>query len=227
MNETLLARLRAAGGPEPIAALNAIREIECGEGLLDLRKSHSRLIIGRRCVPFLRERVAGMLFEAADALPGGYKFSVRTCLRTYEMQKALFDRYFAELTEKHPDWSYQTLRRQTCRFFAPYDQKAPPGHCTGAAVDVHLILPSGHSADLVKPLTGWKAARSEVSGLGKRAEQNREILFEAMLGAGFSNCSEEFWHYSWGDAGWAVRVGAKSCVYGRTEPPKSWTGRRR
>jgi zinc D-Ala-D-Ala dipeptidase len=226
VNEAIRERLRAVSGPEPIAALNAVRERECGEGLVDLRGTHPRLVIGRRCVPFLRERVAQMLFTAADALPPGYRFSVRTCLRTHAMQKALYDRYFAELTEKHPNWSYATLRRQTCRFFAPYDQKAPPGHCTGAAVDVHLLLPSGHKADLVKPLTGWRAAKSEVGGLGKRAVANREILFTAMLTAGFSNCSEEFWHYSWGDAGWAVRVGAKECVYGLIDPPKTWMGRR-
>ncbi len=227
MNEAIHKRLERVSRPEPIAALNAIKEIECGEPLVDLRKSHSRLIIGRRCVPFLREGVAQRLYAAADALPDGYAFSVRTCMRTYAMQKALFDRYFAELTEKHPDWSYATLRRQTCRFFAPYDQKAPPGHCTGAAVDVHLLLPSGHKADLVKPLSGWKAARSEVIGLGPRAVANREILFNAMISAGFSNCAEEFWHYSWGDAGWAVGVGEKKCVYGLIELPDSWTGRRK
>ncbi|MGC4047123.1 MAG: M15 family metallopeptidase [Armatimonas sp.] len=227
MNETLHERLEAVSRREPIAALNAIKEIECGESLVDLRKSHPRLIIGRRCIPFLRERVAQKLIMAADSLPEGYAFSVRTCMRSYAMQKALFDRYFAELKEKHPDWSYATLRRQTCRFFAPYDQKAPPGHCTGAAVDVHLLLPSGHKADLVKPLSGWKAARSDVHGLGPRATKNREILFAAMISAGFSNCGEEFWHYSWGDAGWAVRVGAKECVYGLIELPTTWTGRRK
>jgi D-alanyl-D-alanine dipeptidase len=226
VDEALRERLRAVSGREPIAALNAVKEVECGEPLTDLRRSHPKLIIARRCLPFLRLRVAQMLFTAADALPEGYKFSVRTCLRTHAMQKALFDRYFAELQEKHPDWSYSALRRQTCRFFAPYDQKAPPGHCTGAALDVHLVLPSGHKADLVKPLTGWKAAKSEAIGLGKTALRNREILFEAMLIAGFSNCAEEFWHYSWGDAGWAVRVGAKTCIYGLIEPPQTWTGRR-
>jgi D-alanyl-D-alanine dipeptidase len=35
-----------------------------------------------------------------------------------------------------------------------------------------------------------------------------------MLGAGFSNCRDEWWHYSYGDAAWAVRTGRKTCVYG-------------
>ena len=35
-----------------------------------------------------------------------------------------------------------------------------------------------------------------------------------MLNAGFSNCRDEWWHYSYGDAGWAVRFGLKECFYG-------------
>jgi D-alanyl-D-alanine dipeptidase len=40
------------------------------------------------------------------------------------------------------------------------------------------------------------------------------ILVETMLSVGFSNCRDEWWHYSYGDAGWAVRMGLDSCVYG-------------
>lgn len=210
----LAARLLAVSGPEPIAALNRIKERECGEPLVDLRKHCPGIRVARKCVPYLRKTVADKLNLAHAALPRGYTLRVTTALRTKETQRALFDQYFAQLKEKHPEWHHATLRRQTCRFFAPYDQPAPPGHCTGAAVDVELLLPSGRQADLRKPLTGWKAARSLVPGLSERAVRYREVLFTAMLTAGFSNCREEFWHYSWGDAGWAVRVGEKACVYG-------------
>lgn len=219
--------LKAASRPEPIAALNRVREIECGEPLVDVRTFCPAVRVARRCVPFLRETVAQMVNDAQRRLPAGYRLDVRTCLRTMAIQQAGFDRYFEKLKEEHPDWSYATLRRQTCRFFAPYDQKAPPGHCTGAAVDVHLLLPSGKKADLTRPLTGWKAARSLAPGLSPGARKNREILFAAMIGAGFSNCSEEFWHYSYGDAGWAVRVGKSECLYGRIEVPRRWRGRRK
>jgi zinc D-Ala-D-Ala dipeptidase len=210
----LAARLRAVSGPEPIAALNRVRERECGEPLVDIRRACPGVQVARKCLPYLRKTVAEKLRNAQAALPPGYRLRVTTALRTLATQTELFDRYFTELKEKHPRWSYATLRRQTCRFFAPYDQPAPPGHCTGAAVDVHLLLPSGRLAELRKPLTGWKAARSLASGLSARAVANREILFRAMLSAGFSNCAEEFWHFSWGDAGWAVRVGASECCYG-------------
>ena len=38
-----------------------------------------------------------------------------------------------------------------------------------------------------------------------------------MIEAGFSNCRDEWWHYSYGDAGWAVRTGAPTCMYGLIE----------
>lgn len=215
----LVARLEAVSGPEPIATLNRVREKECGEPLVDIRKHCPGVRVSRTCLPYLRKTVAEKLSAAQAALPPGYRLRVTTALRTKETQQALFDKYFAELKEKHPDWSHATLRRQTCRFFAPYDQPAPPGHCTGAAVDVQLLLPSGKQAELRKPLSGWQAARSVVPGLSERAGRNREILFAAMLAAGYSNCREEFWHYSWGDAGWAVRVGEPECVYGWAAPP--------
>jgi len=39
-------------------------------------------------------------------------------------------------------------------------------------------------------------------------------LVDAMLSVGFSNCRDEWWHYSYGDAGWAVRMGETECRYG-------------
>jgi D-alanyl-D-alanine dipeptidase len=44
------------------------------------------------------------------------------------------------------------------------------------------------------------------------------ILHDAMLNAGFSNCRDEWWHYSYGDAGWAVRTGRSICMFGYVEP---------
>jgi hypothetical protein len=45
------------------------------------------------------------------------------------------------------------------------------------------------------------------------------VMVEAMLNAGFSNCRDEYWHYSWGDSAWAVRTGEKTCPYGWIDPP--------
>lgn len=207
------------GVPEPIRALNRVRLVECHEPLVDLRRCCPGLRVSRRCIPYVRKTVADMLNRAQELLPRGYRLWVRTAYRTLQMQQEMYDRNFRRIQEEHPDWSLAAVRRATNRFFAPYDQKAPPGHCTGAAVDVHLLTPSGHPAELWAPLQGWQAAPTWVAGLGPAALANRAILYDAMMGAGFSNCRDEFWHYSYGDAAWAVRTGRDTCIYGLCEPP--------
>jgi D-alanyl-D-alanine dipeptidase len=34
------------------------------------------------------------------------------------------------------------------------------------------------------------------------------------MDAGFSNCYDEWWHWSYGDAGWACRLGHSHAIYG-------------
>jgi len=212
--------------PEPMAALNRVPLRECGEPLVDLREHCPGVRIARRCVPFLRASVAERVNCANAALPAGLRLWARTALRTLDMQRDAYTRYQERLRELHPEWGYPTLRRMTNRYFAPPDQKAPPGHCTGGAVDVWLLTASGRTVDLTSPFGQWEAPGTFIGGLTPRARANRILLYETMLSAGFSNCEDEFWHYSYGDAAWAVRTGASECCYGLIEPPVSWRGRR-
>ena len=102
-----------------------------------------------------------------------------------------------------------------CRWVAPTDQKAPPGHCTGAAIDLQLEDLQGEVIDICSPYDRYSSAPTYCLGLTPEAEKNRRLLLDLMLEAGFSTCRDEWWHYSYGDAGWAVRVGAQECIYGR------------
>jgi D-alanyl-D-alanine dipeptidase len=106
----------------------------------------------------------------------------------------------------------------TNRFFAPPDAKAPPGHCTGAAVDVRLFdRETGQSLDMSS------RAPTAVHGLSPEAAENRRLLCFIMHSTGLSNCRSEFWHWSYGDSAWAVRMGAPFAVYGLVEPPPGAT----
>lgn len=207
------------GAPEPIAALNRVKILETGEPLVDIRDFCPEVQVREDSCSYLRRTVAEMLNRAQKNLPPGYCFRVGTALRTLRMQKRGWDSYFQRMKEEHPEWPLSALRRATNRFFAPYDQPAPPGHCTGGAVDVALVGPDGELMDVSSPLEGWDAAYTWTDRLTPQAKANRMILVHAMLDAGFSNCREEYWHYSWGDSAWAVRVGEKTCPYGLVEPP--------
>jgi D-alanyl-D-alanine dipeptidase len=213
------------GSPEPIAALNRVKILELDrpwherERLVDVRVHCPDVVWSERICPYLRESVANRLNQAQSTLPPGYRLKAGTALRTLSMQKGGWDGYFKRIQEEHPTWPLSALRRATNKFFAPYDQPAPPGHCTGGAVDVGLIDAEGVGLDLTSPTKGWEGAYTWSEKLSPEAKANRMIMVEAMLGAGFSNCRDEFWHYSWGDSAWAVRVGERECPYGWAHPP--------
>jgi D-alanyl-D-alanine dipeptidase len=189
------------------------------EPLVDIREYCPGVVLSEWVCPYLRRTVAGMLNRAQDSLPPGHKLKVGTALRTLAMQKGGWDGYHKRMREEHPAWPLSALRRATNRYFAPYDQKAPPGHCTGGAVDVGLLDPDGNALDMTAPTEGWDGAYTWSDKISPEAKANRMLMVEAMLGAGFSNCRDEFWHYSWGDSAWAVRVGEAECPYGWAHPP--------
>lgn len=206
---------KSKGRPEPIAKLNRVHEHENGEEMVDLRTFCPRALYARpQVIPFLRKSVAEKLNHAITSLPDSYCLAVMDAWRPYERQVRIWEYMWNCAREAFPDRDYTSLRRTVCQFVAPVDQPAPPGHCTGAAVDVQIVTPENEPLDVVSPYTRFTAAATFSYGLSEEATHNRKLLVEAMLGAGFSNCRHEFWHYSYGDAGWAVREELKDCFFG-------------
>ncbi|CAN5518495.1 D-alanyl-D-alanine dipeptidase [soil metagenome] len=206
---------QSKGRPEPIAALNRIPEIENGEPLVDIRVvAPSLRILRPQVIPYVRQTVAEMCEKAALALPDGVFLGLVEGWRPMSRQQRIYDFMWSSALEAFPDRTKASLRRTVCRWVAPTDQPAPPGHCTGAAVDVWLVNKDGDPIDVSTPFDRFRAARTYALGLSEEAARNRMILVDAMLSAGFSNCRDEWWHYSYGDAGWAVRLDEKSCFYG-------------
>ncbi len=206
---------RSKGRPEPIHLLNTILEVDNGEPLVDVREACPSIKLARPAViPYVRATVAEMFEKAARRLPSGLFMGMVEGWRPIERQQRIYDFVWKSALEAFPDRSHAALRRTVCRWVAPTDQKAPPGHCTGAAIDVWLLDENGEPVDVSSPYDRYKASPTYCLDLSEQARQNRMTLVEAMLGAGFSNCRDEWWHYSYGDAGWAVRVGDTSCVYG-------------
>lgn len=209
----------SGGAREPMRELNRVRIVESGEPLVDIREWCPSVTVLDKARPFLRRSVAEMLEAAATKIPAEFRLRLSTALRTIDDQRRHWDGYYARTRAEHPDWPVSALHRAVNRFFAPTDQPAPPGHCTGGAVDVHLLGPDGELLDMITPLTGWDAARTWHDGISDQARRNRMLMVDAMLSVGFSNCREEYWHYSYGDSAWAVRVGSVSCPYGLVWPP--------
>lgn len=211
---------RTRGRPEPVLALDRIPEKESGEPLVDLREVAPHVVIVRpQTIPFCRLTVARMVADAGLRLQEKYRLGVTDAWRPRSRQVRIYEWMSACAAEAFPERGPVSLRRTVNRWVAPPDRKAPPGHCTGAAVDVVLLDQSGEVVDVSAPYERFVAAPTYSLGLTEEAHMARMVLVEAMLGAGFSNCRDEWWHYSYGDAGWAVRTGAPDCLYGEVSLP--------
>ncbi len=207
--------LRSFG--EPLRALRAVPILDAGEPLVDLRQFCPHVLLLPGCLPFLRETVARMVNGAQERLPEGHILTVGTALRTMTMQREIRAGFTKEMTEKHPDWSQATLARMLNRMVAPPDDISPPPHLTGGAVDVGIRGSNGEGLDFTSPAEGWTSAPTYYHKLSEQARVNRLLLIEVMEAAGLTNYVGEWWHWSYGDQGWALRVGNPVAYYGAVE----------
>jgi zinc D-Ala-D-Ala dipeptidase len=207
---------RLPGSPrEPgISRLCRVPTVECGELLVDLREACPRLVV--KAVPtFIRLSVAEMLNCAQAMLPPDRRIRVSAALRTLEQQSRGYWGHYRSLAEKHPEWPHSILRREANKFWHPPDMRAIPGHCTGGAVDVTLVDEAGEPLDMTSAdPEGANTQATYSRHLTPAARTNRDLLVRVMLVAGFSNCYDEWWHWSYGDAGWACRLGHPHAIYG-------------
>lgn len=235
------------GVPEPMAALDRVKILENHEPLVDIRFACPMVVFPADAattdgmMPFLRQTVAQMLDTASRNLPEGYRLYALSAWRSFERQKNLWWQHYDLQKKLHPKWPESQLVRAVNKYAAPVNRPAPPGHCTGAAIDVVLQRADGSFVDILpdcgkdtaevrnknrvfdnlslQDVTDWSLGATWAPHLDPVAKKLRMMLVETMLKVGFSNCRDEYWHFSFGDSGWAVRVGVTECPYGIAEPP--------
>ncbi|MDP3993192.1 MAG: M15 family metallopeptidase [bacterium] len=214
------------GVPEPMSALNKVKILENHEPLVDIRIACPLLTFPTDAgkadgmSPFLRQTVAEMLNVASERILKEYRLHAISAWRSSERQKEIWWSHYNRHKDQHPDWPEHSLRRAVNRYAAPVSHPAPPGHCTGGAVDVVLQKLDGSFVDLVPPdLSDWSLGHTWTNRVDPAIKATRMMLLETMSGVGFSNVRDEYWHYSYGDSGWAVRVGEKECPYGVANLP--------
>ena len=204
--------LRSFG--EPLKALRAVPIRDASEPLVDLRTFSPGVILRPGCLPFLRETVARKVNEVQARLPEGHTLTIGTCLRTLEMQRGIRENVTKDMSEKHPEWPAATLARMLNRMVAPPDDPSPPPHTTGGALDVGIQGPDSEALDFGAGDSFWATAPTYIGKLSETARSNRLLLIEAMEFTGLTNYVGEWWHWSYGDQGWALRVGSPVAYYG-------------
>ena len=217
--------------------LDAVRIEDNGEPLVDFL-SHcpsDTLILSAEHPVFefprvhlLRRSVAEMICQAARNLPDGLRLQIVEGYRPIAVQRAMYRHALERAREKMPDADETAIAREAGRYSAPPDAPTPPPHLTGGAVDLEIVGAEGVRLDFTSPfdLLDNAQAAFDAEGLSDEARRNRELLRCVLEPTGLTNYADEWWHWSYGDNGWALRVGADKAIYDKIEMPKDahWVG---
>lgn len=207
---------------EPVEELVKIVIEDNGEPLVDifeicpdLRWAHQSPRFDFPRSGLARLSVAHMLRQAQESLPSGLHLQIVGAFRPFDIQKKMYETARAELKAQHPDWDEELLTEYINVFSAPPIWDTPPPHTTGGAVDLSIINEQGERLDMISPYEiGWDSAPMFVEGLSETAINHRALLRDVLGGSGLTNFPGEWWHWTWGEPGWALRTGRKVALYG-------------
>ena len=211
---------------EPVSQLRHIKIVDNGEPLVnflaecpDLILDHPRFIYRRETLA--RKSMADKLCQAnAWLMKRGYRLAIVEGWRPPHIQRRMYMGTWNRFKERHPDWSDVTLKRVVNRYTAPIHGRVPPPHSTGAAVDLVLADLAGKVQDHWTPYQ-WRdpvCFQFDAPGLSDEAKRTRQILWDAITPTGLTNYPSEYWHWSYGDQGWAYRGGRPHAIYGPITP---------
>ena len=210
---------------EPTDAMRGIPIEESGEPLVDFTAEPYLLTLDRprfqyRRATFGRQGLVERLKAAHDELRrDGYGLLILECWRPPFIQRRMFKAVEAQFREAMPGLSEEELRTTIERYSAPDDDDAPPPHTTGGAVDVWLADADGIACDLHSPyeFKDHESFAFAAPALSPEARANRDRMATALEAQGLSNYASEYWHYSYGDQGWAYRGIHRAAVYGAVD----------
>lgn len=213
---------------------------ECNESLVQLTESkrlkiantyYQKNFEGSESVCYLRSSVAKMLLNASSNLPDGFVLVVNDGWRPYKVQLEIYKRVFENVKQIHPNFSKSQLHDEAAKYasIGSLIPEMPSPHFTGGAVDVTLAnevgvefnMGSEFDASITESGTRFFEEMiengSELSNAEFEALHNRRILFHLMIEAGFTNYSNEWWHFDYGNQLWG-KIKNKNAIYGLTQP---------
>ncbi len=176
---------------------------------------------GDRSPYYLRPRVVESLIQAQsylNILHPKWRIQIFDAYRPIAVQQFMVDYSFAQavhdrgLTEVELSLNQrQEIWEAVYEIWAvpSWDEKTPPPHSTGAAVDVTLVDDAGEIVNMGSPIDEMseRSHPDYYANSDRSEEQNyhahRQLLRSVMLKAGFQRNPREWWHCSVGDQMWA------------------------
>jgi len=204
---------------------------------IDLIDPHPYLALGapyksRRRIWSLREGVVSRLIRANNYLQTihkNYSLIIYDSWRPIEVQSYMFNLAFESECKRrglklqsNDINSYPEIIKVVEKFWAypSFDDKCPPPHSTGGAIDLTIVDSSGKLIDMGCEIDNMDSSASPEfykdlnSKESKIWDERRNLLKQVMSKFEFVQHPNEWWHFSYGDQLWAWTNQNKKAIYG-------------
>ena len=170
---------------------------------------------------FLREKVVDSLIQAQNylqQLQPQWQIQIFDAYRPIPVQQFMVDYSFQQESKLRGFTEAKISAKQRQEIWhmvdeiwaiPSLDEKTPPPHSTGAAVDITLVNERREVVDMGSPIDEL-STRSHPDYYAKSKDtqsinchNNRQLLNSVMVHAGFQRNPREWWHFSLGDQMWA------------------------
>lgn len=168
---------------------------------------------------WVRQSVFERLIVAAQHLPEGYQLVLLDGWRSTEVQDALFKTIYRQVAANHPDLPAAEVERLTLQFASrpSNDPRRPSPHLTGGSVDITLADKDGRLLDMGSQFDEPTERSWTMASVGPQQTERRQLLVQAMAGAGFTNLASEWWHFDYGNWLWAWYSQEPKAFFGPTD----------
>lgn len=175
---------------------------------------------------WVRKTIADKLLEVQNKhmAQQGRKFKIWDPWRSRVVQNNIYQKFWNELQDDHPEWDEETLRHEVGVFVTKADDsnRIPP-HATGGSIDLTVVEADGSEVNFGTGFDhfGPEAATDyfEKNDGNDAAGENRKWLHQIMTDAGFETDQDEWWHFDYGNQKWAVQSGQPEACYGEVINP--------
>ena len=181
----------------------------------------------------VRSEVYERLKAASSLLPEGIGLCVWDAWRPFALQKELYEKYSALVTEEFQLQNCSKEEREAViRKFVSEPEKnemVPPVHTTGGSVDVTLVDKTGKLLSMGTEFDEF-SEKSDTAYFENTSEEeikkNRRMLYRVMTEAGFTNLPSEWWHYDYGNRFWGYYM-KRPAIYRGVFTKEEINGKRR
>lgn len=201
-----------------------LKIIDSGAPLVSLLHVNFRLIYEQSIMPNYQYLIRAELVEklgriANELVKQDKTLVIRSAWRSFEHQRILWERNLGYMKEKFPDKTDQEIHETTSYFIAPPNKST---HSTGGAIDALIfdektkqILDFGSNEG--HRITLDKKCYPHHPDISNLAKQNRKLMLDLFNSEDFVCDLKEFWHFDYGNIGWAIEKGKDFAFYGIIE----------